>query len=262
MSEVGCQHDSGVATITISNPSTHNAMTLEMWRSFARAVEEMDAHHEVRVIVVKGAGDRSFVSGADAKEFENLRGDPALIRTYDASVASALSALTRSGKPVLASISGTCMGGGMALAAACDVRICNEEARFSMPAARIGLGYEAAGVQRFVDLLGIQNTLEIFLTGRILDAATASRLGFVNEKVPSASLQETVDRWTTSIKANAPLTLRAIKLSVRAATALAASYSDEIVCAQSAVDICNESSDYREGLKAFSEKREPRFNGR
>jgi enoyl-CoA hydratase/carnithine racemase len=251
------QRDGAVGTIVISNVDKYNAMTAQMWRDFPTAIAELDADPSIHAIVLVGAGDKAFVSGADVSQFGSDRTDPAAQRSYNAAVEAAYVAPVQVSKPVIAQIRGICMGGGLGLAAACDIRICADDARFRMPAGRLGLGYSQTGVHRFVALVGVQNTYDMFFSARTFDAAEALRMGFVGRVVPAAELQETVRTLASLIAENAPLTATAVKRTVNAY--LRDPTDKHAPDAQEAIDRCNTSEDYREGVLAFAEKRKPVF---
>ena len=193
-------------------------------------------------------------------QFEAERTASAAQQRYHEIVEAAYQAPARATKPVLAQIRGICMGGGLGLAAACDLRICADDARFRMPAGRLGLGYSQAGVHRFIALLGIQNTYDIFYTARVFDSADALRMGFVSRVVPAAALDETVREVASTIAANAALTMEAAKATINAWLRDPTDPHD--ADAQAAIDRANRSEDYREGVRAFAERRTPVFRRR
>jgi enoyl-CoA hydratase len=260
MPEILIRRDGSVGRVVVSNPDKYNAMTTDMWRALPERIAELDADPAVHVIVLTGDGDKAFVSGADISQFESQRTEAAAQERYNEAVDVAYMAPVKAGKPVIAAIRDICMGGGLGLAAACDIRLCADDARFRMPAARLGLGYKQAGVQRFVSLIGVQNTYDIFFSARVFDAAEALRMGFVSRVVAPGALDEAVMALAAMIGENAPLTTRAVKLTVNAVLGNHAEANAQ--SAQAAIDLCNKSADYREGVRAFGEKRKPVFTGR
>lgn len=257
MGQIFVRREGATGHVLVSNMDKFNAMTTQMWLDLPSGIAELDGDPSIRAIVLSGDGNKAFVSGADISQFGTERSDAASQLRYNQSVNLAYTAASRASKPVIAKIRGICMGGGLGLALGCDIRICADDARFRMPAARLGLGYEEAGVRRFVSLIGAQNTYDIFFSARIFDAQDALRMGFVSRVVPAAQLDATVGELTASITENAPLTLKAVKRTVEAFLMSPASLNQPEV--RAAIEACNRSTDYAEGVLAFAEKRKPIF---
>jgi len=214
MGELIIRRDGPVGRVVFSNPAKYNAMSYDMWMALPRALKDFDADPSIRLVVLEGDGTKAFVSGADISQFESRRSDADGQASYNRAVEMAYLSPIACSKPVIAKIRGICMGGGLGLAAACDIRFCSDDARFRMPAARLGLGYNSIGVRRFLDVFGLQNTLDIFYTARIFGAADALKMGFVSRVETPAALDSVVDEWCAMVAANAPLTLKALKLTV------------------------------------------------
>src|SRR5262245_12676864 len=249
----------GGAWVILRNHSRLNAVRLEMWQALPGIVRGLDADPGVRVIVLRGAGEEAFASGADISEFSTHRRDAASAAAYERVTADAFAALLAVEKPVVAMIHGVCIGGGLAIAACADLRVAADDARLAVPAARLGLGYHQSGVERLVGLLGPSATAELFFTARHLDAADALRIGLVNRVVPKAELQAFTERYVADIAGNAPLTLRAAKRAIVETQRPPAERERAEVARL--VAACFESEDYAEGVRAFLEKRRPRFRG-
>lgn len=260
MAELIVRRDGPVGRILFSNPAKYNAMSQAMWEALPGAIQALDADAAIRLIVLEGDGDKAFVSGADISQFESQRTDPAAQARYNRAVEAAYQAPVHCSKPVVARIRGICMGGGLGLAAACDLRFCSDDARFRMPAGRLGLGYNAVGVRRFLAVFGLQNTLDIFFSARVFQAADALRMGFVCRVEPTARLDAVVDEWCAAVAENAPLTLRALKSTVN--QLIRDPDERDLKAAEAAIAACFASQDYREGAAAFMEKRKPVFQGR
>ena len=260
MAELISRKEKAVGWIIFSNPAKFNAVSHDMWTALPQAIAAFDADPDVRMIAITGDGDKAFISGADISQFEKSRGSAEAQAIYNRAVVEAYEAPVRCSKPVVAKIRGICMGGGLGLAAACDVRIAAEDAVFRMPAARLGLGYNFTGISRFVQLLGAANTSDIFFSARKFGAADALSMGFVNRVVPVADLDREFAAYCALLSENAPLTMAAAKFAVRQ-TGLDADARDLNQAARM-IETCFNSEDYREGRKAFMEKRTPNFTGR
>jgi enoyl-CoA hydratase len=210
--------------------------------------------------VLRGAGEKAFVSGADISEFEERRSSPETTRAYNQASGRATEELRQAGKPTIAMIRGYCIGGGVSVATSCDLRIASDGARFGVPAAKLGLGYEFAGVRKLVDLVGPAWAKEIFFTARQFSAQEALGMGLINRAVPDEQLEPYVREYAQTIAANAPLTVASIKTLV--AQALEDESARDAVLCREVVDRCFNSADYVEGRSAFMEKRRPVFQGR
>lgn len=259
MAQIDIQVVGAVAHITVNNPARRNAMTFSMWTTLGEAIPRLDANPDVRVLLLRGAGDKAFIAGADISEFATLRSTPEGVQAYDHAVETAEQALGACSKPVVACIRGVCYGGGMGIAMACDLRYASEDAMFRMPAARLGLGYALRGMAQIVNGVGPARAAELFYTARAFDAAEAERIGMVHKCHPAHRLDEEIDSIVSAIANNAPLTLRAAKLGIRAC--LPGADTATIDAAGQAVRACFTSADYIEGRQAFSEKRAARFTG-
>jgi enoyl-CoA hydratase/carnithine racemase len=249
--------DGPIGTLTFNNPERHNAMSLDMWRAGTTVLEQFEKDPAVRVIVLTGAGGKAFVSGADISKFESERASVEAVLEYNAAVDQFSKGLSECSKPTIAMIRGYCLGGGVGIAVCCDLRIANDAARFAVPAAKLGLGYGYANIRRILDLVGPQFVTEMLLTARQFDASHAARTGLLNHVVPDTEIENHVRELAETIAGNAPLTIRAVKRIVRE---LRKDAPDVAAC-DALVRQCFESADYREGRKAFMEKRKPVFRG-
>ncbi len=257
--KVNVEKCGSIATMFFDHRERHNAVSLEMWRQIPAIVNGLADDSRVRVVIMRGAGDRAFVSGADISQFQDKRqGDATL--DYDADVGAAISSLVALRKPIIAAIHGYCIGGGMALALSADLRYAADDARFAIPAARLGIGYRAAGFALLVDTVGMSAAKEIMFTARRFDAQRALQMSLVNGVTEKARLDSLVQETAETIAANAPLTVSSVKL-MSLELAKPEGDRDYRGMEQSIVD-CFESRDYAEGVQAFLEKRPPRFEGR
>lgn len=247
--------------IEIENPGRHNALSLAMWQAIPDAVAELDANPDVRLILIAGSAGGAFASGADISEFDEVRADAATSAAYEASNAAAFDAVRRASKPTLAMIRRFCMGGGVGLAAACDIRIASEDSLFAIPAARLGLAYPTEAVADIVALIGPSRTKDLFFTAKRIDAASALRIGLVDDVVADADLEAAVVAYAARVASLAPLTQQAVKAAIAALTSPGGGGPD-LARARRLADACFDSADYAEGRAAFREKREPMFRGR
>src|SRR5512133_275433 len=194
--------DGGVGYVIFNNPERHNAVSLDMWDATSRILEGFATDEEVRVVVLTGAGGKAFVSGADISKFESERATLEATRRYNATVEKAYMGIQQFAKPTIAMIRGYCIGGGVGLAVCCDLRICSDNSRFAVPAAKLGLGYGYGGLKRLIDVVGHSFAKEIFYTARQFNAQEAYDMGLVNRVVPAAELEGAVNNITHMICAN------------------------------------------------------------
>jgi enoyl-CoA hydratase/carnithine racemase len=251
--------EGGVGYLIFNNPERHNAVSLEMWQAASGILEDFARDNAIRVVVLTGAGDKAFVSGADISKFESERSSKEAIDRYNVVVDEANTAVYEFPKPTIAMIRGYCIGGGMGLALCCDLRICSDNSRFAVPAARLGLGYGYKGIKKLVDVVGPSFAKEIFYTARQFTAAEAQTMGLVNRVVPADELESFVQNYADTISGNAPLTVNSVKYIV-GETVKPESERNLDHCA-ALVSQCFASKDYIEGRQAFMEKRKPRFTG-
>lgn len=248
-----------IGVVTIDNAPRRNAVTLAMWRAFPHAMAALEADNNVRVIVLRGAGDEAFVSGADISEFADVRQDAASARAYEAENMAAFRAVRDTSKPTIAMITGPCIGGGLGLALACDLRIAGTSAHFAIPAARLGLAYPPDGMADIVAAIGPARARDLFFTARRVKADEALRIGLVGEVVADEDLPAFVETLALTIAANAPLTIKAAKAAI--ASLAPGAEGSAIDLAADLADAAYDSADFREGCAAFLEKRKPDFKG-
>ncbi|MCR9176577.1 MAG: enoyl-CoA hydratase [Alphaproteobacteria bacterium] len=248
-----------VGVVTFNNPAKHNAMSLDMWVGAREAIATFSDDDDIRCVVLTGAGDKAFVAGADISKFEKERSSVDHIEVYNQAVSDFHDTVQGLTKPTIGRINGYCIGGGLAIALDCDIRIASDDSRFAVPAAKLGIGYAFDGVRRLYDIVGPQFVAEIFYTARQFDAEEARIMGLVNRVVPKAELDDVVWPLAERIAGNAPLSVQAVKASL---IELAKPQGDwDLSKPDVAVRKCFGSTDYKEGRTAFMEKRKPNFTG-
>jgi enoyl-CoA hydratase/carnithine racemase len=248
-----------IGWLVVDHPERRNAVTLSMWRALPAAVAALEADAAVRVIVLAGGGGQAFVSGADIAEFAEVRRDAASARAYEETNEAAFAALRQAAKPTVAIIRGPCFGGGIGLAAACDLRVAADDALFSIPAARLGIAYPPPAIADVVALVGASRARDLFFTARRVDATEALAIGLVDRLVPPSDLEAETRSLAATLAANAPLTIAAAKAAIAAALTGDPAAAER---ARLAAEACFASEDFAEGREAFLAKRPPRFTGR
>ena len=248
-----------VGHLIFNNPEKHNAFSLEMSMAAAEVMDDFLADKAIRVIVLSGAGTKAFVSGGDISKFEKQRATKEDVANYTKKGERFRHLLRGSAKPTIAMIRGYCLGGGLAIALNCDIRICTEESSFGIPAAKLGIGYAAERLGQLIELVGPAAAKDILFTGRRVPAPEALRLGIVNYMLASNELEAFVENYANTIASNAPLSIlaskRVIEEYVKDADKRDNALTDKVVAD------CFASQDYVEGRRAFMEKRKPNFTG-
>jgi enoyl-CoA hydratase/carnithine racemase len=247
------------ARIIFNQPEKRNAVSLEMWEAVEAAVTRFAADDSVRTLILSGAGGKAFVSGADISKFESERASEEAVAHYNATTKRVYDLVADFSKPTIAQIDGFCVGGGVALALCCDIRICGKGSQFAVPAAKLGLGYPYAGLKRLVDVVGPAFAKEIFFTARRFDAEEARIMGLVNRVVDDATVAQAAEDMASGIASNAPLTVGAVKYIV--GEVLKDESARDLAECDRRVKACFDSQDYVEGRRAFLEKRKPAFVG-
>ncbi len=252
--------DGRVGTMIFNNPERHNAVSFDMWQAAARILDDFAKDDDVRVVVLTGAGGKAFVSGADISKFEDERATREAVERYNIAVERIYSSIYTFPKPTIAAIQGYCVGGGLGLAVTCDLRFCTQGSRFALPAAKLGLGYGFAGLQRFINTIGPSHTKDIFFSARQFGADEAHRMGIVSRVLPEGELEAFVKDYAGTVAANAPLTVGAVKQITN--EVLKPESERNLARAAELVARCFASQDYIEGRTAFLEKRKPNFTGK
>ena len=248
-----------VGWIVFDQPAKMNAINGAMWRAVPAAVARFDRNPEVRCIALRGSGTEAFAAGADISEFEQLRDGQAAVGEYDGLLDQALHAIQDSRKPSVAMIHGFCMGGGLEVALACDLRYCGTSAQFAIPAAKLGLAYNVEGHKRLMETVGHARAREIMFLGRRYGADEALAMGLVHRVLPDAELEAYVDGVIATLLENAPLAIANSKTILEEYVKSEGTPDRDAM--RAAMQRCAQSADYREGRRAFMEKRKPRFRG-
>jgi enoyl-CoA hydratase/carnithine racemase len=248
-----------VGWIVFDQPAKRNAINGEMWRGIPRAMQQFDADREVRCVAFRGAGTEAFSAGADISEFEKIRAQKTSVAEYDGLLDQVLHAIQDSRKPSVAMIYGFCMGGGLEVALACDLRYCGRSAQFAIPAARLGLAYNVEGHKRLLETVGHARAREIMYLGRRYTAEEAFHMGLINAVLEDQGLEAHTAAILKTLCDNAPLAIANSKTIIE--QYVKAEGTPDPAVMQAAIERCARSADYHEGRRAFMEKRKPVFRG-
>lgn len=248
-----------VGYLILDRPERKNALSFDMWKEVTRLIGEFGANRSLRVVVLRGAGNLPFCSGADISEFETVRANAEGARAYEEANVVAFDAIAACPLPTIAMIRSFCMGGGMGLAAACDLRVASESAEFAIPPGKLGLAYPPSAIRYIVSAIGPSSAKDLLYTARRVKAAEAEKLGLINKLTPEDALESEVEKLVATIAENAPLSLKAGKLAINHASGYEFAGGEKAV--KEAADRCFDSADYREGRSAFLEKRKAQFKG-
>ncbi len=256
---LGVEKRGAVGWIVFDQPAKRNAINGAMWRGIPAAMQQFDADPEVRCVAFRGAGTEAFSAGADISEFDRIRAQQAAVVEYDDLLDRVLQAIQGSRKPSVAMIYGYCMGGGLEVALACDLRYCGRSAQFAIPAAKLGLAYNIEGHKRLLETVGHARAREIMFLGRRYSADEAFQMGLVNRVLEDAALEPHVTEVLTTLCDNAPLAIANSK-SILEQYAKAEGAPDHAAM-RASIERCARSDDYQEGRRAFMQKRKPAFKG-
>ena len=250
----------GVGIVTFNNPDKRNAMSIEMWEGLGSALIDLRDDPDVRVVIMTGAGDKAFMSGADISQFEKNRHNAQASEEYGKRSDAQRALLAHYPKPTIACIRGFCLGGGMQVAMMSDIRISAENSQFGIPAAKLGIAYGYEGLNHLVSLVGPSWARLLMFTGMRIHSSEAVRIGLVDRVVPDAELWNATMEIARTISGNAPLAIKAAKITI--AQVLKDESKRDIDAIKAIGLACMDSEDFREGRTAFMEKRKPRFKGR
>lgn len=251
--------EDGIGWITFNNPQRHNAVSLEMWSALAVILQHYNQDPAIRVVIIKGAGEKAFVSGADISEFSEKRSSQQQTDDYEKVFDQALNELVNFSKPVIAMIQGYCIGGGLAVAVNADIRIATEDSVFGIPATKLGLGYGYESIKVLTSVVGPSHAKDILFSARFLKTEEALRIGLINFVTSREKLADKTLDYASTLVGNAPLTIKAVKAAVSEIVKDPGQASPDYV--DKLVDDCFRSEDYKEGREAFMEKRKPLFKG-
>ena len=249
----------GVGYITFNNPEKHNAVSIEMWDALEQILDGFRSSKDIRVVVLNGAGGKAFVSGADISKFDKERSSKEAVLSYNKRTQKVYENLETFPKPTIAMIDGYCIGGGLNLAVCCDIRICSEKSKFAMPAAKLSLGYPFSSIKRLFDVMGPGMAKHFMFTAEKISASEALACGLVQKLVSEDNIDSYVKDYALNIANNAPLTIKAMK-QIGIEISKNSDERDLLLCEKLA-SACFDSEDYKEGRKAFMEKRKPNFQG-
>ena len=246
--------------IVFDQPAKRNAISDAMWRGIPPAMKQFDADPDVRCVCFRGAGTQAFSAGADVSEFEKNRSSSEAVVGYDDLLDRVLHAIQGSLKPSVAMISGYCLGGGVEIALACDLRYCAQSSQFGIPAARLGLAYNVEGHKRLLETVGHARAREIMFLGRRYNAEEALAMGMVHRVVPDDQLERFTGEILQTLAENAPLSIANTKTILEEYAKSVGAPDHERM--RAAIERCARREDYKEGRRAFMEKRKPSFKGK